>query len=91
MESIAKIDKSKTKSKKSIQLIDKAYSLNSQNTTTIIVSKDSKSKVKSSDELGMGTDQAEWLDTLLSQYLKVLNKKSGYWRDWCLNHPQMGL
>ena len=62
------------KSGKCKELVDKADFISSQNSKTAIVSKDSKSKVKSDDWLGMETDQVEQLDTLLSLSAKALNK-----------------
>ena len=44
--------------------------------TTATFPKDSQTEVKSSDGLGMETGQTEQLDTLLSQFAKVLNKNS---------------
>ena len=38
------------------------------------IAKESRDKVKISEGSGMETDQAEWLDTLLNQSAKVLNK-----------------
>ena len=52
-------------------------SISSKNMKTTTIPKDSKSKVKSSDAIGMETDQAEqlmWLNALLNQYVKVLTR-----------------
>ena len=52
------------KSENSKQLEGKTDPSSSQESKTIIVPKDSKYKVESSDGLGMETDQAEQLYTL---------------------------
>ena len=48
--------------------------MESWKSTNMAILKDSRDKIKCSQESGMQTDQAEQLDTLLNQSAKVLNK-----------------